>query len=312
MTDWLGVLRLVSDPTRLRILHSLRHDSLSVAEVQEVLGMGQSRISTHLGQLRDGGLLTDRREGKKIYYRWADEIGAEIERLIETTLEQSGMEQELKRDSANLSAVVQRRKELSESYFNALAGRGSRGYCPGRGWQSVALAFLEMLPPLDIADLGAGEGRVSRLLARRARKVIAVDISARMVSVGRDEARELGIANLEFREGDLEDPPIEAGTVDVALFSQALHHAPSPERALAAAWKILRPGGRLVVLDLKQHHFDAARELYSDTWLGFRETDLERWISRAGFQSVVVSVVEREAQAPHFQSVLATATRPAA
>ena len=301
-------LRLLSDATRLRLLSILTSDDLSVAEIQEILGLGQSRVSTHLASLRKGGLLEDRREGKKVFYRLAT-LPPQIAQLVEQTISRSGLDAQLKADRKQLDASLRRRREETEAHFNQLTGRAGKSYCAGRSWQSVASLFLEMVEPLVIADLGAGEGLVSRLLARRAKHVIAVDISSRMVTLGRDAAERLGLDNLEFRLGDLEAPPVEDKSVDIALFSQALHHAPSPQKALAAAHRILKPGGRLLVLDLKQHQFDAARELYSDLWLGFRESDLQSWIHASGFEEISVRAIERESAPPHFQSLLATAKR---
>ena len=160
-----------------------------------------------------------------------------------------------------------------------------------------------------IADLGAGEGTISQLLAKRAKRVIAVDNSEKMVEFGAALAKKHGFKNLEFRHGDLEDPPIPAGTVDLALLSQALHHAASPARAVAAAHRILKKGGRIAVLDLLAHQFEQARELYADTWLGFTESQLHEFLTDAGFREVEVTIVSRDEQNPQFQTVLATAVK---
>jgi ArsR family transcriptional regulator len=160
------------------------------------------------------------------------------------------------------------------------------------------------------ADLGAGEGLISQLLAARAKKVIAVDHSPRMVEVGRDLAKRSGLKNLEYRQGDMEQPPIRPGSVDVAILSQALHHAVHPPRALEAAWKILRPGGTLLVLDLVEHAFEAAREMYADVWLGFAPVELSRLMREAGFEGITVEVVAKEKEGPGFQTLLALGNRP--
>jgi ArsR family transcriptional regulator len=165
--------------------------------------------------------------------------------------------------------------------------------------------LFSILPPLVIADLGAGEGTLSQLLAKRAKKVIAVDNSEKMVEFGADLARRHSVQNLEYRLGDLENPPIPAGSVDLALLSQALHHANNPARAVAAAHRILKRGGRLVILDLLAHRFEQARELYADLWLGFSESDLQQFLEDAGFHEVEIGVVAREDKNPHLQTVLA-------
>ena len=140
------------------------------------------------------------------------------------------------------------------------------------------------MPPMVIADLGAGEGTISQLMAQRAKRVIAVDNSEKMVEFGAELARKHGIANLEYRLGDLEDVPIRTATVDLAFLSQALHHAPHPDRAMAEAWRILKPGGRIAILDLNRHHFEEAREMYADLWLGFTEPEIDRFLKRGRLQ----------------------------
>ena len=310
MNNWLSTLRLLADPTRLRLLAILQEESLSVAEIQEILNMGQSRISTHLGILRKGDLLNDHREGKKIFYQWHPDLPFSLKTLIQHTFDEAPLTREFAKDQETLKTILKRRREQTQAYFNALAGRTDKKYCPGRSWQTLIHLFLELIPSsLEIADLGAGEGLLSRLLALRAKKVIAIDNSEKMVTHSQLQAQKLGLKNLEFRIGDLEAPPIEKNSVDLVIFSQALHHAANPERALKAAYSILKNNGKLLVLDLKQHHFEAARKLYFDTWLGFREIELTRWLKRCGFTHISCRLLERETEKPYFQPLLATAIK---
>jgi ubiquinone/menaquinone biosynthesis C-methylase UbiE len=202
------------------------------------------------------------------------------------------------------------RRDTAREYFNELAGRFGRSYIPGRTWKGLSHLLLELLPPLDIADLGAGEGTLSQLLARSAKSVIAVDNSEKMVAFGRKLIRDHKISNLEYRLGDLEDPPIPSASVDLALFSQALHHAAHPAGAIAAAFRILRPGGRIAILDLLGHTFEEARKLYADHWLGFGEAELHELLEQAGFNDIRVDVVARESRSPNFQTVLALGRKP--
>jgi ArsR family transcriptional regulator len=296
-------LRLLADETRLRLLLLLRHEELTVVEIQDILGLGQSRISSHLAQLRQAGLVQDRRAGKNIYYKLTDHL---LHRELAPILEAGAREiPSAANDQKALRLALQKRQDKAREYFNQLAGKLGRTYCPGRTWQGVAQMLFSILPPLVIADLGAGEGTLSQLLAKRAKKVIAVDSSEKMVEFGADLARRHAVQNLEYRLGDLENPPIPAGSVDLALLSQALHHANNPARAVAAAHRILKRGGRLVVLDLLAHRFEQARELYADLWLGFSESDLQQFLEDAGFREVEVGVVARESKSPHLQTVLA-------
>ena len=150
-----------------------------------------------------------------------------------------------------------------------------------------------------------------RLLALNAKSVIAVDNSPSMVEYGKRKAQENGMPHLHFRCGNLEDPPLDNASVDVAILSQALHHADDPLRAIVSAYRILRPGGRLLILDLLKHDFSDARALYGDLWLGFDESELVQWLEGAGFESIEIETVAKEEAPPFFQTILAAALRPA-
>jgi ubiquinone/menaquinone biosynthesis C-methylase UbiE/DNA-binding transcriptional ArsR family regulator len=308
MSDTLKLLRALADPTRLRLLALIVGDELSVNELQEITRLGQSRISTHLGLLSDSGLTHARREGKRIFYK-AAEIDAQTKQVLDIATRAAREIPEYSGDQLNLKRVLARRNDKAELYFSQIAGRFDRSYGPGRSWQAFGHLLLRVLPPLTIADLGSGEGLLAELLAHRAKKVIAVDNSEKMVQFGHDKAKENGLKNLEFRLGDLENPPIEAGTVDLVILSQALHHAEQPDRAVASAHKILRPRGQIMILDLLAHHFEQAHQLYGDRWLGFRESDLYGWLEQAGFKKIDVSIVAREEYPPHFQTILAGAEK---
>jgi len=282
-----------------------------VAELQDILGMGQSRISTHLAQLKRAGVVEDRRAGKNVYYGLTngEKLGAQRQKVSELTRVLAREMPETQRDLTALKVVLRKRQDKAREYFDQLAGRFGRSYCPGRSWQALAHTMIAMLPPLVVADLGAGEGTLSQLLARKARKVIAIDNAPKMVEFGSQLAKKHGFKNLEYRLGDIENPPIEKNSIDLAIFSQALHHAIHPQRAIAAAHRILKKGGRVVVLDLLSHRFAKARELYADHWLGFSEVDLHQWLETAGFSEIEVSVVSREKESPHFQTVFASGVK---
>jgi len=309
MSSALKSLRALSDPTRLRMVALLEREELSVNELQEVTRLGQSRISTHLGLLQDAGLLQSRREGKRTFYRSSPTADGAARELIQLAIRGAKELPEYDGDQINLKRILARRREQAQVYFNQIAGRFDRVYGPGRSWQAFGHLLLRILPPLVVADLGAGEGLLSELLARRCKKVIAVDNSEKMVAFGAAKAKKNGQKNLEFRLGDLQNPPIEPNSVDLVILSQALHHAEAPARAIAAAYKILRPRGQIMILDLLKHNFEKAHELYGDRWPGFAESDLHRWLEDAGFRKIEISVVAREEQPPHFQTILAGAEK---
>ncbi len=256
--------------------------------------------------------MQSRREGKRTFYRLNPHAAGTTGEFIQLAIRGAKELPEQAGDQINLKRILARRREQAQVYFNHIAGRFDRVYGPGRSWQAFGHLLLRILPPLVVADLGAGEGLLSELLARRCKKVIAVDNSERIVAFGAAKAKKNGLKNLEFRLGDLQNPPVEAGSVDLVILSQALHHAEDPGAALASAAKLLKPHGQILMLDLLKHNFDKARELYGDRWLGFAESDLHRWLEEAGFKKVEISVVAREEQPPHFQTILAGAQKGAA
>ena len=303
-------LRVLADPHRLRVLLLLGKEELSVAELQEILAMGQSTISTHLAQLKQAGLVEDRRTGKNSLYKLkagTSGAGDLLMRLLDQAKQQIP---EAEPDQIAMHSVLRKRQDKMRAFFDSVAGRLGKDYVPGKSLKSMAEALLRLMPPMVIADLGAGEGAFALLLAERATKVIAVDSSAKMIEVGREQALRHGVKNVEYRLGDMEELPIEDSAVDLVFFSQSLHHALHPQRAVQEAWRILAPGGRIVVLDLLKHRFEEAREIYADEWLGFSESELEAMLEAAGFSSVQTSVVHKEPETPQFQTLLAVANKP--
>jgi len=309
MAPVLKSLRAMSDETRLRILALLEKSELSVHELQEITRLSQSGISTHLGLLQDAGLVQSRREGKRAFYRPGQDSEGSTPQFLKLALQGAVELPEHAGDLINLKRILKRRHERDQVYFNQVAGRFDRVYGPGRSWQGFGHLLLRIIPPLVVADLGSGEGLLSELLARRCRKVIAVDNSEKIVAFGAAKARKNGLKNLEFRLGDLQNPPIEPGSVDLVILSQALHHAEDPAAALSASYRLLRAHGHILILDLLKHRFEKARDSYGDRWLGFAESDLQRWLEGAGFRKIEISAVAREDEPPHFQTVLAGGER---
>src|SRR5215831_7581673 len=296
MSAILKSLRALSDATRLRIVALLEADELSVNELQEITRMGQSRISTHLGLLQDSGLVQSRREGKRTFYKLNSQANGASGDVIQLAIRGARELPEQSSDQINLKRILHRRREQEQVFFNQIAGRFDRVYGPGRSWQAFGHLLLRILPPLVVADLGAGEGLLSELLARRCKRVIAVDNSEKIVAFGAAKAKKNGLKNLEFRQGDLQNPPVDADSVDLVILSQALHHAANPGDALRSAHKILKPGGQIMILDLLKHNFEKAHELYGDRWPGFAESDLHRWLEESGFKRIEISIVAAEEQ----------------
>jgi ubiquinone/menaquinone biosynthesis C-methylase UbiE/biotin operon repressor len=306
-TSIVKILRVVADPNRLRILLLLKAEELSVAELQEILVMGQSTISTHLSQLKQAGLVEDRRIGKNSLYRLTTGNGNDV--LADLLARAQKEILEAAHDRATARRVVKKRQDKMRAFFDSVAGRLGKDYVPGKSWKALAEALLRLMPPMVIADLGAGDGSFSLLLAQNATKVLAVDSSAKMIEFAREQAHRHHVKNVDYRLGDMEELPIDDASVDIVFFSQSLHHALHPERAVCEAARILKPGGRIAILDLAKHRFEEAREMYADEWLGFTEAELESMLERAHFAKPQTSVVYKEDNAPYFQTLLAVAQK---
>ena len=294
-------LRVLADPLRLRILALLSLEELTVSEVVRILNCSQPRVSGHLGRLADEGLVTDRREGRFTWYA-ARLPGVDVEdgALITGLIERIAGTEEAVADRAALATV------LAERPTGPPPGTIGGDYLPGRTWEGFAKAILAMLPPMRIADLGIGRGDITMLMAERALSVVAVDADREVLDEARERARRAGLDDrIAFRVGDLSDPPIARGEVDIWLLSQVLHLVDDPAPALAAARDRLAPGGRIVILDLLAHGEHWVRERLGHRRLGFTEAALRQLLEDAGFVDVDVRRAARDRKAPHFASVLA-------
>ena len=282
-----ALLRLLGDETRLRLLRLLSAESLNVSELTAVLAVAQSGVSRHLGLLRDAGLVAEERAGGYSWYRLSDRLTGTDTALAPLhawlAAEFARATPETRADDARLAEVRRVRKDSFQTH-----GDERRQLVPGRSWPAWSRALGLLLPPLEVADLGCGEGHLTLEAARWAKHVTAVDRSREVLARGRDVAKRRKLANITWKRGDLERLPLDAGSVDVALLSQALHHAEHPDRALAEAHRILKPGGRVLVLDLAEHTEAWVRSKLGDRWLGFTEPRLRALLAGAGFSRIAV------------------------
>ncbi len=290
MSDAPALLRLLGDVTRLRLLRVLSREALNVSELTAVLGVAQSGVSRHLGLLREAGLVTEERAGAYAWYRRAEAGSANGHADLWAWLKREfdRATPETRADDARLAEVRRVRKESFARHGQP--GDDRRQLVPGRSWAAWARALGLLLPELDVADLGCGEGYLTLESARWARRVIAVDRSREVLDRGRALASRRKLDNITWKLGTLERLPIRDRSVDLALLSQALHHAAEPNRALAEAHRILRPGGRVLLLDLRQHEEAWVRSKLGDRWLGFTDARLKTLLREAGFDHVKVQV----------------------
>jgi len=306
LSDSTRLLKALGDENRLRILHLLEEEELSGTDLMEILNLGQSRVSTHLALLKEVGLVSDRRAGRRSYY--SIQAGPAVD-LWRRVLAENRDTAELQADRAGLEALRERRISETQAYFDRVAAAFGEQLLPGRTWEGLARAFLRLLPRGRYADLGIGDGLLTLMLAEVADSVTAVDISEEMLGQLLKRARQKGIANVETVPGEIEALPLPDASHDVAVLSQALHHAQVPAKAVAEAHRILAPGGRLLAIDLLAHGEEWVRDKLQHRHLGFTEAQLETLLREAGFGGLHIQRVARDPQPPHFMTLVAIGTK---
>ncbi len=292
-----ALFQLLADETRLRIIRALLDCPLTVGELTEVLAIPQSTASRHLGLLRRGELVSDRREGTFIWYSLADGLlrDAPLMQVLRTAMAHLPYEQ---LDRGRLAGALAARQAHTRDFFDAVAGSYHNLARPGGGAEGLALGMMMALPPSTIIDLGAGEGHIALPLARLGHRVIAVDASPAMVRTLQERAVGEGLTGIRAHVGDLEALPLGGAMGDIVLLSQTLHHVRRPEVALREAARMVQPRGRVVVLDLLQHEQEWVRDQLGDLWLGFDPAVLRGWLVAAGLDSVEVQTVQVEGGLP--------------
>jgi SAM-dependent methyltransferase len=309
-----SIYRLLGDEARLRLLRVLQRERLNVTELTGILGLAQSGVSRHLGLLKEAGWVAEEKDAGYTYYRLSPTLEDNGNKTLWTVLaeqfEAASADPAVRADEARLQEVLRLRKENFDTHGTPDT-RDARQLVPGRSWAAWSRALGFLLPALRVADLGCGEGYLTIEAARWAKRVIAVDRSDVVLGRARDLGRRRRVANVEWKRGDLERLPIRDASVDVALLSQALHHAASPARAVAEAARITVPLGRVLVLDLREHQEDWVRSKLGDRRLGFSDVDLRRMLTDAGLIDVRVGVGARKLGDP-FTVLIASATKPRA
>jgi SAM-dependent methyltransferase len=306
MDDASSLLRLLGDETRLRLLRVLSREALNVSELTAILGVAQSGVSRHLGLLREAGLVSEQRGGTFTWYRLASEFEAESSERAPLwawlRAEFARATTDTRADDARLEEI---RRVRQESFAQHGAGGEQRQLVPGRSWAAWSRAIGLLLPPMDVVDLGCGEGYLTIEAARWARRVVAVDRSKDVLARASGLAKRRKVRNITWKRGEFDRAPVQDASADLVLLSQALHHAEAPERVLAEAYRILRPEGRVLILDLRAHTEEWVREKLGDRWLGFTDERLRALIEAAGYRDVVVRLGARRTHDPFAVAIAA-------
>lgn len=306
-TDLLGLL---AEPSRVRLLALLGEHELTVNELTSITELGQSRVSTHLGKLREAGLVRDKRVGGSTFYSLANgEMPGQARKLWELVsgaLDDAQLAADKQRCAAQLRARNARRS--GAGWPESIAGEMERHYSPGRTWEALAGGVIGLLALGDVLDAGAGDGATAQLLAPRARSITCVDVSEKLVDAAR--VRLAGHANARCEVADLHDLPFPGASFDQVLLLNVLPFLKQPGAALAEAARVLRPGGRLALVTLAEHEHLDVTSAYGHVHPGFAPAALRRLLGKAGLAVETCEVTSRERRAPYFQVVTAFAAKP--
>ena len=302
-----NVLRLLADPTRVRLLALLELEELTVAELVAVLHLAQPRVSTHLAKLKEAGLVRDRRAGVSAYYR-ANNEGDQAQHSLLISLRASIDDALLREDTARLPGVLASRAR-EEGWADTVAGDMERHYSPGRTWETLARSLLQLLGTGDVLDIASGDGITAELLAPHAHSIVCVDSSQRVVEAAAKRLK--AFSNVRVQQGDMHALELGKQRFDLVLLLHALTYAENPARAVAEAARLLRPGGRLLAVTLGKHDHRAAVAPFDHRNLGFRSNQLADYARAAHLDVLSCNQLSRERKAPHFEVISLLARKPA-
>lgn len=301
------MLRLLADATRVRLLSLLQQEELTVAELSTVLRLAQPRVSTHLAKLKEAGLVHDRRAGVSAYYRINNDPGSDLDGLlavITDNLDDAVLDQ----DRQRLPEVLAKRAG-EQGWADSVAGDMERHYSPGRTWETLARALLQLLETGDVLDIASGDGVLGELLAPHARSVTCIDASPRVVDAARK--RLASFKNVDVREGDMHALKLGRKRFDLVLIMHSLTHTDAPERVMSEAARVLKPGGRLLATTLARHVHRAVVEPFDHRNLGFHVNELTHMAHDCGLEVIECQRLSRERKPPHFEVLSLLARKPA-
>ena len=285
---------LFAEPTRVRLLRLLGEHELSVAELVAVTDVPQSSVSTHLGKLRDAGLVRDRKNGTSTYYALRDDMPKDAQSVWQLVSKQV-RDAVLAGDRARAADVLQQRRG---GFPESIAGEMERHYSPGRTWESLAMSFVGLLRLGAVLDVGSGDGAVAEMLAPRAKTITCVDASDRMTAAAKKRLAHQ--THVRVIQGDMHDLPLPDASFDQVLMLNVLVHSNAPAKAIAEAARVLRPASDLVVVGLDAHEHDDASRAWGHAQLGISPQNLKRHLTRAGLEVARCETFTHEKRAPRF------------
>jgi len=302
-----ALLRVLSDPTRVRLLALLRREELTVAELSSVLRLAQPRVSTHLAKLKETGLVRDRRAGVSAYYRFNEsgfDGAADLLRALEDGVDDAMLDADAQRLPSVLAARARDR-----GWADSVAGDMERHYSPGRTWETLARTLLQLLETGDVLDIASGDGVLAELLAPHAHSIVCVDSSPNVVAAARKRLK--AFRNVEVIEGDMHALDLANRRFGLVLMMHALTYSERPQQAIAEAARLLKPGGgRLLAATLARHAHRAAVAPFDHKNLGFRREELTGFARKAGLEVLHCERISREARSPHFEVLSLLARKP--
>jgi len=299
-----GWLHLFGDPTRVRLLNLVAQEELTVAELTTITELQQPRVSTHLGKLREAGLVRDRKVGASTYYSVNEETMPPAARALWKLLRSQIQDDVIDSDRKRMQQLV-RARDKAQSWPDAVAGQMERHYSPGRTWEATARGLIGLLRLGDVLDAGSGDGAIAQLLAARAKSVTCLDRSERVMAAARQRlGRE---RNVRFAVGDLHELGFGDAQFDHVLLFNVLTYAHTPARVIAEAARVLRPRGDLVVVTLEAHQQEDIVAAYQHVNSGFTVPALRKLLQKAGLTVESCAVSSREKREPHFQVITAVA-----
>lgn len=301
-----ALLRLLSDPTRVRLLALLEREELTVAELSAVLRLAQPRVSTHLAKLKEADLVRDRRAGVSSYYRSNGELDAKEGALLRA-LEDSVDDALLREDGRRLPGVLAKRAR-AEGWADTVAGDMERHYSPGRTWETLARGMTRLVETGDVLDIASGDGVLAELLAPRAKSIVCIDAGPRVVEAA--QRRLASYANVEVRLGDMHALDFPDERFDLVLLMHALTYSDQPAAVVAEAARVARRGGRVLAATLGRHAHRTTVEPFEHRNLGFTIDQLGSLARDAGLEVLACERLTRERRPPHFEVLSLLARKP--